>query len=75
MGPQSSKAPLNSLYVAEFIYFEDIDPLQPRGHRRARAATCRRSVCRDPAFPEMLGKLSETARSSALDQVANYKID
>lgn len=74
-GLQSSKAPLNSLYVAEFIYFEGIDPLQPRGRRRARAATRRRSVCHDLAFPETLGKLSETARSSAPDQVANYKTD
>lgn len=75
MGIWSSKASLNSLYVAEFIYFEDINSLQPRGHRRARGATRGRSVCHDLAFPEMLGKLSETARSSALDQVANYKTD
>lgn len=74
-GLQSSKAPLNSLYVAKFIYFEDINPLQPRGRRRARAATRRWSVCHDLAFPETLGKLSETAQSSALDQVANYKTD
>lgn len=74
LGLQFSKAPLNSLCVAEFIYFEDIDPLQPKGCRRAHAAT-RRSVCHDLAFPETLGKPSETARRSALDQVANYKTD
>lgn len=73
-GCQSSKAPLNSLSADEFIYFEDINPLQLRGHRSVHAATGR-SVCHDLAFPEMLGNLSETARSSALDQEANYNTD
>lgn len=54
---------------------EDIDPLQPRGRRRAHAAARRRSVCHDLALPEKLGKVSETAQSSSLDQVANYKAD
>lgn len=74
MGLQSPKAPLNSLYVAKFIYFEDMDPLQPRGCRRACAATRRRSVCHDLAFPETLGKVSETAQRSSLDQVAIIKL-
>lgn len=75
MGLRLSKAPLNSLYVVEFVYFEDTGPLQPRGQQRVGAATRQRSVCRDLAYPETLGKLSETARSSALDQMANYKTD
>lgn len=72
-GHQSSKALLNSLYGAGFIYFKDIHPLQPTGSTRARAATTKRSACHDLASPEIVGKLSETAWSSALDQAANYK--
>lgn len=33
----------------------------------------KRSACHDLASPEIVGKLSETAWSSALDQAANYK--
>lgn len=72
-GHRSSKALLNSLYGAEFIYFKDIHPLRPTGSTRARAATRKRSACHDLASPEIVGKLSETAWSSALDQAANYK--
>lgn len=72
-GHQSSKALLNSLYGAEFICFEDIHPLRPTGSTRAQAATRKRSACLDLASPEIVGKLSETAWSSALDQAANYK--
>lgn len=60
----------SSLHVVKLIYSENTDPLQPRGHKKARAALGG-SVCHDLAFPEMLGKLSETAS----DQVADYKTD
>lgn len=68
--PAFKGSAVSSLHVTKLIYSENTDPLQPRGHRKVCAAPGG-SVCHDLAFPETLGKLSETAS----DQVADYKTD
>lgn len=48
-------------------------PYSQQGAQALKLLQEKRSACHDLAFPEIVGNLSETAWSSALDQAANYK--